>query len=478
MCAPPSLSTFMPPARHNWRVVIPILFLEFIVIAMPGGVLPIVLNDYYGKRAYLLLGYASTVKGTLAFLASPAIGALSDVLGRKHLFLACIIGTASPYAVLGLGASLDAHIVLVGLSGALAATFPLAFAYIADSVPARERSSAFGSAIGLGMGGAFLVGPAIGTALEHALGTAALWQVCLWTTVANGAFSSVCMRESTRPAPPPRAELLRRSNPLSSFAILRTSRAMRLLAAITFFYYFALWGFIANKGIYARRRFGQTSGQTAAQLTVFGAVAALSQSAGLTLARRHLTEAAIARACFSCAVASMLLYGVAWAVWMLYPAMALLGLSLGGFATVSSICSQVVPPRMVGEAQGVLASMKAVMEGVGPLAFAVAMSAFEQTPLPGAPWLFGAAIMGVSLALCFLLERYTEGDAVGHDARGCCDGEATEVEALNSVHEVSEVVSEPETAPATVASRSTGYSVAPTALCQEARKGRGKAAVK
>ena len=39
--------------------------------------------------------------------------------------LACIIGTASPYAALGLGASMDVHLVLIGLSGALAATFPL-----------------------------------------------------------------------------------------------------------------------------------------------------------------------------------------------------------------------------------------------------------------------------------------------------------------------------------------------------------------
>lgn len=84
------------------------------------------------------------------------------------------------------------------------------------------------------------------------------------------------------------------------------------------------------------------------------------------------------------------------------------------------LCSilQVVPPEAVGEAQGVLASMKAIMEGVGPMSFAFAMTVqahgrnmrecarlsrdalpwqvFETTSLPGAPWIFGAGCMMVS----------------------------------------------------------------------------------
>ena len=54
------------------------------------------------------------------------------------------------------------------------------------------------------------------------------------------------------------------------------------------------------------------------------------------------------------------------------------------------LASQVVPPSVTGEAQGVLASMKAIMEGVGPMFFAFAMTAAEKTPLPGLPWIFGA----------------------------------------------------------------------------------------
>lgn len=78
-------------------------------------------------------GAAITVKGVLSFATSPALGALSDVFGRKYIFLATILGTAMPNCAIGMGASLEAHLVLVGLSGLLAATFPIAFAYISDN---------------------------------------------------------------------------------------------------------------------------------------------------------------------------------------------------------------------------------------------------------------------------------------------------------------------------------------------------------
>ena len=91
-----------------------------------------------------------------------------------------------PYAALGLGCSLDTHLMLLGLSGMLAATFPLAFAYICDVVPeGPARTSAIGSTIGFGLGMAFLVGPPLGSLLDHAYGPRAVFGACLWVTLAN-----------------------------------------------------------------------------------------------------------------------------------------------------------------------------------------------------------------------------------------------------------------------------------------------------
>ena len=83
-----------------------------------------------------MYGSADGARGLLAFLATPALGALSDVLGRKWLFLVTVVGTSSPIVVLAFTENLDVHLAVWALSGLTAATFPLAFAYISDLVPA------------------------------------------------------------------------------------------------------------------------------------------------------------------------------------------------------------------------------------------------------------------------------------------------------------------------------------------------------
>ena len=335
--------------------------------------------------------------------------------------------------------------MLLGLSGLLNATFPLAFAYIADHVPPDGRASPTVWPLAL----VSVVRTLWALRSERCSTTctvAAPSFVVLAILIFNALFTLVFMQESAPPPPPSRAELMRRANPFGA-RMLRTSKAMvsavglctspfprspslpplpcsfsrllssshprsqRLLSAIVLFFDLPLWGFLSNKGVYSRRRFGQSVSVTAAQLALFGLVSAVSQSVGLPFARRYMSEPAIARACFLCAVLAQLIYAFATDLWVLYPAMALLGVSVGGFATVSSLCSQVVPHSLVGEAQGVLASVKALMEGVGPLAFAWMLPRFEGTPMPGAPWLASAGLMGVAYTLCWWLEVYTD-DAV------------------------------------------------------------------
>ena len=65
--------------------------------------------------------------------------------------------------------------------------------------------------------------------------------------------------------------------------------------------------------------------------------------------------------------------------------------------------------------------MKALMEGVGPLAFAMMIPPFESTALPGAPWLVSAGCMAVAFALCCWLEAMTDDAIHMHRGRACCD---------------------------------------------------------
>merc|ERR1719198_1813769 len=65
-------------------------------------------------------------------------------------------------------------------------------------------------------------------------------------------------------------------------------------------------------------------------------------------------------------------------------------LSLGSnlvYPSISSLVSRSVPTEMQGEAQGAVNGVKAVTEGIGPLAFSFLLAYFENTSLPGAPYL-------------------------------------------------------------------------------------------
>lgn len=72
--------------------------------------------------------------------------------------------------------------------------------------------------------------------------------------------------------------------------------------------------------------------------------------------------------------------------------------------------------------------MKALMEGIGPIAFAWLLPRFERTPLPGAPWLASCALMSAAFVLCFWLEACTDDAVHAHRVRACCDCSDSEQE--------------------------------------------------
>ena len=101
------------PGKAQWIVVVPILFFDFVAgVSLAGSVLQVMITDKFGSASYMLLGVTTTCKGVLSFLTSPALGSLSDHVGRKHLFVLTVLGTAAPTCALALGATLEVHLVL------------------------------------------------------------------------------------------------------------------------------------------------------------------------------------------------------------------------------------------------------------------------------------------------------------------------------------------------------------------------------
>jgi MFS family permease len=76
---------------------------------------------------WMALGVMQGIKGLLAFLMAPLIGALSDEWGRKPFLLLAVAFTCCPLPFL-LIHDIYWHMVAVAVSGSFAVTFSVVFA--------------------------------------------------------------------------------------------------------------------------------------------------------------------------------------------------------------------------------------------------------------------------------------------------------------------------------------------------------------
>lgn len=103
----------------------------------------------------------SVVWGAMQLLCGPALGVLSDRIGRRPVLLISLLGLAADFFIMAFAPNLTWLVVGRILNGMTSASFATANAYVADVTPPDNRARAFGligSALSLG----FLGGPALG----------------------------------------------------------------------------------------------------------------------------------------------------------------------------------------------------------------------------------------------------------------------------------------------------------------------------
>lgn len=156
-------------------------------------VLPAIQADLHTDTAGVT--WAMTAWLISAAVATPLLGRVGDLVGRRRTFLVTVAAVALGSLVAAMAPTLGVLLVARVIQGLGGAMFPLAFGLLREAYPAHRVPSAIGGmsailAIGSGVG-TVLAGPLVGV-----LGWRGLFLVPLVLTIAGGALTALTVPES------------------------------------------------------------------------------------------------------------------------------------------------------------------------------------------------------------------------------------------------------------------------------------------
>jgi DHA1 family tetracycline resistance protein-like MFS transporter len=389
-----------PQARVAFIFITALLDMIGIGVIIPS--LPDIIRRFMSDPTEVshYFGYFVSVYALMQFLASPLLGALSDLLGRRPVLLISLAVAAADYVLMAFAPTLlilFASRVIAGLTGA---NMTVAMAYLSDITPPEKRAASFGL-IGAAFGLGFILGPAIGGLLGD-LGPQAPFLVAAGLNGLNFLFGLFVLPESL-PKNKRRKFSLPELNPLR--ALGRTLATKEILLLVACFFMFCLAGQTHPSiwTLYTQTRFGWTPSQVGMSLAVVGILSAMVQGGLVRVIVPKLGEMRAVRTGALIGMFAFLGFGLAPEGWMMIAI--LIPSSLGWIANpaLQSMISQRTPPERHGELQGSMMAMQSLSSILNPLItttlFGLGTAPGSPYQLPGAPYFFAAAVS----ASCWLM---------------------------------------------------------------------------
>jgi DHA1 family tetracycline resistance protein-like MFS transporter len=373
-----------------------VLALGVVIPVLPSLVLGFVAGDT--ARAATIYGLFVTVWEAVQLLMAPLLGALSDRFGRRPVVLLSNLGMGLDYVLMALAPSLGLLCLGRVISGATAASYSVAGAYIADVTPPEKRAAGFGM-MGAAFGAGFVLGPALGGLLVTLHPRAPFW-VAAALSLANWAYGLFVLPESL-PKERRASFSWRAANPLGALALLRSQPQLLGLAVLSFLGAFAHFVYQSTFVLAAGHRFGWTGRDVGLCLAAVGVLSAIVQGGLVRVAVARLGERSTLVLGLGFGVLGFLVYGLAptSGTFLLgLPLNALWGLS---GPAAQGLMSARLPGHEQGRLQGALSGLMGVAGILAPplfsATFAAAIAPGRALQLPGAPFLLSAAVLLVAL---------------------------------------------------------------------------------
>ena len=384
------------------------LFVTVLIDAIGFGVvIPVLPGLIVGLTGKSLAG-AAEVSGWIMFLyavtqfiCGPIIGGLSDRFGRRPVLLASLAAFGIDYLVMAFAPSLAWLVAARLVAGVTGASFPTAYAYIADISPPEKRAPNFGI-IGMAFGFGFIIGPALGGIVAQ-YGERLPFMLAAGLALANVAYGWFVLPESLPPENRRRFEW-RRANPVGALMRLKSAHPRVLvLAATVFVWTMGYQSLYATWNYFGIERFGWTPGQVGWSLAAVGVTGAIVQG---VLARKLIPRFGprnIIVAGAVSAIAGYLIYAFAGQGWMMYIGIAISALQGLVFPSIQGLMSAGVPATEQGELQGAVSSIQSLSAILGPPlmtgSFACFSGAAAPVYLPGAPFVLAAGFSVLTLVI-------------------------------------------------------------------------------
>lgn len=399
----------MSAARSQSFKISPLVFIFITILINRVGIsilfpiLPFLVERF--RTDALTLGWLTSSFAIAQFLATPAIGSLSDRFGRRPVMLICVLGTAISYFMFGWAGALWIMFVsriIDGITGGVDAT---AQAYIADTSTAESRSKNFGlTGVAFGLG--FVLGPALGGAFSSISITAPVF------VAGSLAFLNVILGYFTLPeslSPEKRRSIhLKEFSPFSQITALLQNRRIRGLLWATFIFNFVFSGFISVFVLFLNRRFGWEAATAAVLFVFIGVVSTVIQGGLIRKLIPRYGEARLTIAGFVVLTIGFGMIGLipvnGWVTPLLYLSQTLLSFGVGLLLPcLRGLISNRVSDREQGRTIGTAQSIQSIATILGPL---WAGWTFDRIGML-APFWIGALLLLLGLACTIVNLRNT-----------------------------------------------------------------------
>lgn len=351
-----AITTEKPPRAGNLNFVLVCVFIDMLGIGLIIPVLPLLVGEFVATRDLQAQWYGilSTVFGLMQFICMPALGAVSDRIGRRPVLLYSMAGMCLNFLATAWAPNLAALFIGRIIGGMSSASMSVAAAYASDVSSHENRAKSFGK-IGAAFGLGFICGPMLG-GLLGSVDLRLPFYVAAGLSGANLVYGYFFVPESLPVAN--RAHFsLAKSNPFASLSRLARRPDIKGLVFVFVLVMFAQTMLQSTWVLYTHFRFNWGPRDNGIALFCVGLSAAVVQAGMLGWLIKRLGEVRLALLGLTSGAITYLLYGLATQGWMMY---ALILGNLLAFAVgpaLQAIVSKATDPREQGSLMGALQSV-------------------------------------------------------------------------------------------------------------------------